>query len=144
MIHYLVIFDLQLEDWVNDNAQLKEPAITQRIKCWTQEWEKERHKKNDAVLKAMFINKYRDTEFDLPDADNNTFYVGENEIAWERGWDGGWTIFGVCDADGVEDEKLTPFLSISLIRLKQQKEGAVVEMPEPGSKEEKVWDYDNK
>ncbi len=46
----------------------------------------------------------------------------------------------------MEDEKLTPFLAISLIRQKQQKEGVVIEMPMPGSDEEKVWgsdDYDN-
>ena len=140
---YFIRFDLQLEDWGIDTMQLKEPAITQRIKGWTEEWEKERHKKNDAVSKAMFVNKYKDTVFDLPDADNNTFYVGENEIVWERGRNGGWTIYGVCDVDGVEDEKLTPFLAISLIRLKKQREGIVVEMPEPGSNEEKVWGSDD-
>ncbi len=126
--------------------QLKEPAIMQRIEGWTKEWERERHKKNDAVSKAMFVNKYKDTVFDLPDGDNNTFYVREKEIAWVQGWDGGWTIFGVWDVDGVKDKKLTPFLAISLIWLKQQKEGIVVKMPEPGSEEEKVWgsdDYDS-
>ncbi len=71
-------FDLQLEDWGIDIAQLKEPAIIWRIKGWTEEWEKERHKMNDAVSKAMFVNKYKDTVFDLPDADNNTFYVRED------------------------------------------------------------------
>ncbi len=49
-----------------------------------------------------------DTVFDLPDADNNNFYVGKNEIAWVQGRDGGWTIFRVCDVEG------TPFLSILL------------------------------
>ncbi len=68
-------FDLQVKDWGIDTTQLKEPAISQRIKGWTEEWEKESHKKNDAVLKAMFINKYKDIVFDLPDADNTTFYV---------------------------------------------------------------------
>ncbi len=114
----------------------------QWIKGWTEEWEKERHKKNDAVLKAMFVNKYKDTVFDLPDADKNTFYVGENEIAWEQGWDGGWTIYGVCNVDRVKDKKLT-FLAILLIRQKQQKEGIVIEMPDPGSNEEKVWGSDD-
>ncbi len=115
IIHYLFRFDLQLEDWGIDTAQLKEPAITRRIKGWTEEWEIERHKKNDAVLKAMIVNKYSDTVFDLPDSDNNTFYVGENEITKKGGRDGGWTIYGVCDVDGVEDEKLNPFLAILLI-----------------------------
>ncbi len=91
----------------------------------------------------MFDNKYKDTVFDLPNADNITFYVGENEIARERGQDGGWTTYGVCNVEGEEDEKLTPFLAILLIRKKQQKEGIVIEMPERGSNEEKVWGSDN-
>ncbi len=62
--------------------QLNEPAITQRIEGWTEEWEKERHKKNDIVSKAMFVNKYEDAVFDLQDTDNNTFYAGKNEIGW--------------------------------------------------------------
>ncbi len=57
----------------------------------------------------MFANKYEETVFDLPDADDNTFYVDKNEIAWVQGRDGGCTIFGVCDIDGVEDKKLTLF-----------------------------------
>ncbi len=94
----------------------------------------------------MFVNKYKDTVFYLADADNNTVHVGENEIAWKQGQDGGWTIYGVCNVDGVEDKKLTPLLAILLIRQTQQKEGIVIEMPGPGSNEEKVWgsdDYDN-
>ncbi len=71
---------------------------------------------------------------DLPDADNNTFYIGKNEITWVQGRDGGWTIFVVCDIERVEDEQLTPFLANSLIRLNQQKEGIIVQMPEPDSK----------
>ncbi len=58
-------FDLQLEDWGIDTAQLKEPAIMWRIKGWTEEWEKERHKKNDAVSKAVFVNQYKDIVFDM-------------------------------------------------------------------------------
>ncbi len=91
----------------------------------------------------MFVNKYKDTVLDLPDANNNTFYVGENEIAWEQGRDGGWTIYGVCNRDEMEDEKLTPSLVILLIRQKQQKEGIIIEMSTPGSNEEKVWGSNN-
>ncbi len=91
----------------------------------------------------MFFNKYKDTVFDLLDADNNTFYFGKNEIALVQGRDVGWTIFGVCDIEGVKDEKLTPFLAISLLWLKQHSEGVLFEMPEPGNKEEKVWGSHN-
>ncbi len=60
--------------------------------------------------------------FDFPDADKNTIYVGENEIAWVQGRFEGWTIFRVCDINRVEDEKLTHFLAFSSIYLKHQKE----------------------
>ncbi len=33
----------------------------------------------------MLVNKYKDTAFDLPDADTYTFYVGKNEKAWVKG-----------------------------------------------------------
>ncbi len=95
-----------------------------------------KHKKNDAVSKAMFVDKYNDTVFDIPDAYNNTFCIGKNEIAWVQGRDGGWTISGFCDVEGVEDEQLSLFLTISLIWLKQHKEGILVE-------EEKMWGSDN-
>ncbi len=35
--------------------------------------------------------------------------------------------------EGVEDEKLIPFLAISMNPLKQQKEGVAIEMPKAGS-----------
>ncbi len=35
--------------------------------------------------------------------------------------------------------KKYPYLAVLLIRLKQQREGIMVKMPEPSSKEEKVW-----
>ncbi len=76
--------------------------------------------------------------FDLPDADNNTFYVIENEIAWVQGRTGGCDIFGVSDVETVEDKKPTPFSAILLIWLKKQSNRIVVDMPEPGSDEEKV------
>ncbi len=37
----------------------------------------------------------------------------------------------------IKDEKLTPFLAILLIQLKQQGVGIIVDMPEPGSKRRK-------
>ncbi len=49
----------------------------------------------------MFVNNYKDTVFGLPDADNNTFNVGEEDIAWVCGKDGAWTIFASCDDEGV-------------------------------------------
>ncbi len=57
----------------------------------------------------MFVNKYKDTEFDLSDADNNTFDVGKNEIGWIQGMDGGWTIFGVYNEEDLRVKNLPVF-----------------------------------
>ncbi len=46
----------------------------------------------------------------LPDAENNTFYVRENEIGWVNVWDSEWTI-GFCDVEGVKVEHFTPFIA---------------------------------
>lgn len=95
------------------------------------------------MSKATFVNKYKDTGFDLPNADNHAFYVGKNEIAWVGRRDGGCTIFRVYDVERIEDEKLTPFVTFSLIWLKLQREWVIVEMHEPGRDKEKVWGSDN-
>ncbi len=34
---------------------------------WTEDWEKEKYKDSGAVASKMFINKYKDTTFYLPD-----------------------------------------------------------------------------
>ncbi len=137
-------FNLQLQEWGVDTTKLKEPAITWRIIGWTKEWEKELHQKNTAMVKAVITNKYKNTVFNHPDCDNKTVYVSNEDIVFiPQKKDGEWTIFAVCDEDNVEDESLTPFLAISLICEKQQSEGVIVKMPEPGSAEEKVWGADN-
>ncbi len=66
--------------------------------------------------------------FDLPDASNNTFYIVKNEIGWVQGRDIGWTNFGVCDVEEVEDEKFTPFF------------GNFVNMSETAEKRNYGWD----
>ncbi len=50
------------------------------IKEWTEEGKKEWYEKNDVVSKAMLVNQYKDSVFDIPNADNKTFYVGKNKI----------------------------------------------------------------
>ncbi len=96
------------------------------------------------VAKAMFTNMYKNTVFNHLDCNNKTFYISNEDVVlipWKK--DGGWTIFAVHNEEDVEDESLTPFLAISLIHEKQQSEGLVVKMPEPGSEEEKIWGADN-
>ncbi len=53
-------FDLQLEEWGVDVNVLKEFAITRNFIDWVEDWGKEKHKKYDAVVRAHFVNKYKD------------------------------------------------------------------------------------
>ncbi len=82
--------------------------ITRNFIAWTEEWEKEKHKKNDAVARVLFVNKYKDLTYRLPaqsDDDIDRLYcIREEDIVWGCGRDGGWTIFG---------DKITPFLAVT-------------------------------
>lgn len=42
----------------------------------------EGYAKNDALSKVKFVTKYNNDMFDLDDADDNTFYLSKEEIAW--------------------------------------------------------------
>ena len=120
---------------------LKEPAITRRFIGWTEDWEKEKFKDSGAVARAMFINKYKDTIFYLPDT-GETYHVDDGGIQFLRGQSGGWTIYGNSDKPGVEEESLTPFLAVQLIRDTPQAVGVKVERPMPGSEDEELYDPD--
>ncbi len=80
---------------------LKEPAITRQFIGWTEGWEKEKYKDSGTVAKAMFINKYKDTTFYLPDTEE-THHVDNEGIQFLRGRSGGWTIYGNSVKPGVE------------------------------------------
>ncbi len=56
----------------------------------------------------MFVNKYKDTTFGLPDTEV-THNVDDDGIQFLSGCSGGWTIDGNSDKPGVEEESLTPF-----------------------------------
>ncbi len=48
-------------------------------------------------------------------------------------------MYGCCDDCENPEEILTPCLAISLIHDKLQSKVLTIEIPEPGSQEEKVW-----
>ncbi len=69
-------FDLQLEKFGIDTSILKEPAV-QRIFCaWVEDWEEEAREKNDSVLEALLLFKYKGLVFRDPDSDNDLFVFG--------------------------------------------------------------------
>ncbi len=98
---------MQLEEWGLNVGTLKDTVITRNFIAWTKEWEKEKHKKNDAVVRALFVNKYKDLSYRLPaqsDDDIDRMYIIREE--WCLGRDGGWTIFGQCEDPEVEEDKI--------------------------------------
>jgi len=69
-------FDLQLEKFGIDTSILTEPAV-QRIFCaWVEHWEEEARGKNDSVLEALLLFKYKGLVFRDPDSDNDLFVFG--------------------------------------------------------------------
>lgn len=96
------------------------------------------------MAKAMLTNKYENTVFSHPGCDKKTFYMSKEDIVFIlQKKDGGCMIFAVYNEEDVEDENVTSFLAILLIQEEQQSEVVLVEMPEPGCKEEKVWVTNN-
>ncbi len=61
---------------------------------------------------------------------------------WCHGRDDGWTIFGQCEDQDIEENKITPFLAVSLICDTVQAEGIKIQRSEPNSPEYDVYDPD--
>ncbi len=106
-----------------------------------EDWEKEKYKDSGTVARAMFVNKYKDTTFYLPGTEE-TYQVDDDGILFLRYRSGGWTIYGNSDKPGVEEESLTPFLVVQLIRDTPQAVGVKVERLLPGSEDEQLYDPD--
>ncbi len=83
---------MQLEEWGIDVDILRETSITQNFTGWTEDWEKEKHEKNDAVVRALFVNKYKDLIYRLPAQSENDidqiYVIREEDIVWCQGKDG--------------------------------------------------------
>ncbi len=71
---------------------------------------------------------------------NKTSHVDDEGIPFVRGYSGGWTIYGNSAKPQVEEESLTPLLTVHLIQDTPQAVGVRVEQPQPGSKEEEIYD----
>ncbi len=68
--------------------------------------------------------------------------IREEDILWCRGNDGGWTIFSQCENPTIEEDKITPFLAVTLIRNTVQAERTQILWPEKGSSDWEVYDPD--
>ncbi len=87
-------FDLQPEERGADVNMLKETVITGNFIGWMEEWKKEKHKKNDTVVRVLFANKYKDRLYHLPAQSENDvdrmYSIQEKDIdGVEEGMGGG-------------------------------------------------------
>ncbi len=94
---------------------------------------KKKHKKNDAVVRAHFVNKYKDCSYNLCAQTENDvdkiYFIEENDIVLCRGREGRWTILAGVKTQVLKKTK-TPFLAVTLICNTVQTKGIRVVAPE--------------
>ncbi len=139
-------FDLQLEEWGLDVGVLKDIAITRNFIACIKECEEEKNKENDAVVTDLFVKKYNDLSYQLPaQSDDDVdclYFIWEGDIVWFCGKDDGWTIFGQCNNQEIEEDKISPFLAVTLICDTAQVEGIRIQRPESNSQLCHIFDPD--
>ncbi len=118
-------FDLQLEKFGVNMGDLKEPAVQRIFRAWVEDWEEDARKKNDCVLEALLLQKYKGVVFHDPNSGND-FCIWHQNMEYCRGRRNGWFLLGVCAEDGVEDEAFTLELACEMIGDTPQNDGVQV------------------
>jgi hypothetical protein len=68
-------FDLQLKKFGVNMGKLKEPAVQRIFHARVEDWEEDARKKNDCVLEALLLQKYKGLVFYDPDSGNDFLYL---------------------------------------------------------------------
>jgi len=121
-------FDLELEKFGVDLVALKHVPIQRIFRAWVKDWEQGVRKKNDCVVEAQLLAKYKGLVFRDPDTDM-AFKVWEENLEFRRGrGDGGWFVIGECadDPDNAQTEAFTLEIACQLIGETEQEEGIQV------------------
>ena len=90
-----------------------------------EDWEEDARKKNDCVLEALLLQKYKGLVFHDPNSEND-FCIWHQNMEYRQGRGNGWFLLGVCAEDGVEDEAFTLELACEMIGDTPQKDGVQV------------------
>ncbi len=69
------------------------------------------------------------------------YYICDEDIVFGRRYR--WVIYLQCDVPGVEEDKVTVFLTVTLINKTPQADGVKVLHPKQGSDDDKVWDSED-
>ncbi len=80
-----ITFDLQLEKFGVNTGKLKEPAVQHIFCVWVEDWGEDARKKNDCVLEARLLQKYKGLVFHDPGSGNDFCIWHQNmEYRWGR------------------------------------------------------------
>ncbi len=82
-------FDLQLEKFGVNTGILKELEVQSVFHSWVEDWEEEARKKNDCVLEALLLWKYKGLVFHDP-GPGNDFCIWQQNMEFRRGRGNGW------------------------------------------------------
>jgi hypothetical protein len=97
-------YDLGLERFGVDTAELSTPVPRRQFHAWIEEWEAPLLKKKCPVAEATLLEKYKDLVFFDPDNQIN-YTVYNKNLEWERGRKGGWCLVAIPSEEGeFEDE----------------------------------------
>jgi hypothetical protein len=77
-------FDLQLEKFGVNMGKLKEPAVQRIFRAWVEDWEEDARKKNDCVLEALLLQKYKGLVFHDPNSGNDFCIWHQNIVGGEE------------------------------------------------------------
>ena len=107
---------------------LKEPSVNCQFRAWVEDSEMEVRKKNDCVVDAQLLQKYKELVFSDPDT-GRVFYIAEEICEYHKyGKDMGWYLIAV-DVNDPEEENNEAFsleIACDLIGDYLQKEGIMV------------------
>ncbi len=96
-------FVLQLETFGVDMGALKEPPIERVFQAWVEDWEEEASKKNECVVEAQLLAKYKGLVFCDPDS-GKSFLIWEQNMEFRQGRGNGWFLVGVFADDKDNNE----------------------------------------
>ncbi len=97
-------FDMQLENFGVNTAELKEPAQTRIFRAWLEDWEKPLLRKNCTVVEAILLEKYKGLVMFDPDV-KTTFTVHDGNLEFHAGRKGGWCLIGNHPSGKNEDDE---------------------------------------
>ena len=83
-----------------DVDELKMPAIQRIFRAWFEDWETDNLRKQDCVIEAKFLTKYKDLVFLDPDS-GSTFTVASQNCEYHHRRTGGWYL--ICEPNDEED-----------------------------------------